>query len=91
MNANPEAGTFFPRVTLPGLSDAESGGVSFVRTLMGAAAAHEKHLQRERVGMVAAMMRTGYRPYLGTAKRKPKRATKNVRHMRRIAARVSAL
>lgn len=70
----------FPRITLPGVDVNPA-----VREALEEHAAQAEHVQRQKVGMVTAMMRLGRRPYLGTAKHR-KKPTRHVRLMRRLAA-----
>lgn len=73
----------FPRVALPGVAPEAR---ELAATLAAAGRANEVVIQRQREGMVAAMIRRGYKPYLGHVFRAP-RKTKHVRHMERLAAR----
>lgn len=75
----------FPRVTIPGVDPEASAAV---RAMVDAANAHDEGIHRNRQGMVAAMLRTGYRPYLGHVYRRP-RPTAHVRLKARLAARSS--
>jgi hypothetical protein len=80
VNPNPEQ---FPRVEIPG---ADREQVEALREILDAAEAHRKHLRTQQRGISVAMMLLG-KPIFRGVKRKPKRPTKHVRHMRAIAAR----
>lgn len=73
----------FPRIDLPGV-DREQ--VDRVRAILDEAEAFAADVQRNREGMVAAMLRTGYRPYLGHVYRRPK-PTRHQRLKARLALR----
>lgn len=75
----------FPRVTLPGIEVDPALRIALDEAEREEARQAE-HIAAQRVGMVAAMLRLGYKPYMGTAKRRRK-PTAHVRRMRRLAAR----
>lgn len=69
----------FPKVEVPGL---DTSGSEVVRELIE----RDEHIQSEKRGMLIAMLRLG-KPVAVGSKGKPKRPTKHVKHMRRMAAR----
>lgn len=83
MNSN------FPRVTLPNTTPLDDELRERIVAAAAAETASSEHVQAQKVGMVSAMMRLGYRPYLGTAKRRRRKMTRHVRLMRALAARSS--
>lgn len=73
----------FPRITVPGV-DPEAA--SLAATLAAAGRSNDAQVQAQREGMVTAMLKRGYRPYLGHVWRERK-PTKHVRMKARLALR----
>lgn len=78
----------FPRVDLPAEVAPTPEQQEQLTELLEEYALHQRHIHKEKVGVVGAMFRTG-RPIArrGKPTRKRKRTTKHVRHMAKVADR----